>query len=77
MHVSAGEMKGIRTNPSSLHLSHQSIVDISPPDIACRRLENWGAIQADIVRVTRRETFEYGFQARRHLLIALRTGRTT
>jgi AraC family transcriptional regulator len=47
-----------------------SIVEISPPDIARRRLANWGAIQADTVKVTRRETFEYGFQARRHLLIA-------
>jgi AraC family transcriptional regulator len=46
-----------------------SIVEISPPDIARRRLANWGAIQADAVKVTRRETFEYGFQARRHLLI--------
>lgn len=47
-----------------------SIVKISPPDIARRRQTNWGAIQADTVNVTRRETFEYGFQARRHLLIA-------
>ena len=47
-----------------------SIVEIFPPDIARRRLANWGAIQADTVKVTRRETFEYGFQARRHLLIA-------
>jgi AraC family transcriptional regulator len=46
-----------------------SIVEISPPDIARRRLANWGAIQADAVNVTRRETFEYGFQARRHLLV--------
>ncbi len=49
--------------------SAPSIVEISPPDIARRRLTNWGAIQADAVKVTRRETFEYGFQARRHLLI--------
>jgi AraC family transcriptional regulator len=47
-----------------------SIVKISPSDIARRRLMNWGALQADAVKVTRRETFEYGFQARRHLLIA-------
>ncbi|SDT50120.1 AraC family transcriptional regulator [Bradyrhizobium canariense] len=47
-----------------------SIVEISPPDIARRRLAHWGSIQADNVRITRRETFEYGFQARRHLLIA-------
>jgi AraC family transcriptional regulator len=47
-----------------------SIVEISPPDIALRRLTNWGAVQADAVKVTRRETYEYGFQARRHLLVA-------
>jgi AraC family transcriptional regulator len=46
------------------------IVEISPPDIARRRLADWGAIQADNVEVTRRETFEDRFQARRHLLIA-------
>jgi len=47
-----------------------SIVGISPPDIARRQLTNWSAIQADKVDVTRRETYEYGFQAQRHLLIA-------
>jgi AraC family transcriptional regulator len=46
------------------------IVEIYPSDIARRRLTNWGTIQADNVRVTRRETFENGFQAQRHLLIA-------
>jgi AraC family transcriptional regulator len=60
-------MRGIGTAgiPSSL-----PIVEISPPDIVRRRLTNWGTIQADNVRVTRRETFEDGFQAQRHLLIA-------
>ena len=57
-------------NPSDLGSSHRSIVEISPPDIAYRRLAHWGAMQADTVKVTRRGTFEYGFQARRHLLIA-------
>jgi AraC family transcriptional regulator len=66
----AERMKGIGISRSGLHSSHRSVVEISPPDIACRRLENWGAIQADTVKVTRRRTFEYGFQARRHLLIA-------
>jgi AraC family transcriptional regulator len=66
----AEEMKGIDINPSSLHSSHRSVVEITPPDIARRRLENWGAIQADTVEVIRRGTFEYRFQARRHLLIA-------
>jgi len=46
------------------------IVAISPSDIARRRTTNWGPIQADAVKMTRRETFEYAFQARRHLLIA-------
>jgi AraC family transcriptional regulator len=69
MHMPA-ETRGIGINHSALHSPHQSIVEISPPDIACRRLENWGAFQADIVKVTRREPFDYSFQARRHLLIA-------
>ena len=56
-------LPGFRSSP-------RSIVEISPPDIARRQLANWGAIQADTVKVTRRETFEYGFQARRHLLVA-------
>ena len=60
----------IRTGLSGARSSPPSIVEISPPDIARRRLAHWGAIQADNVRITRRETFEYGFQARRHLLIA-------
>jgi AraC family transcriptional regulator len=46
------------------------IVEISPPDIARRQLANWGRIQAENVQITRRETFEDGFQAQRHLLIA-------
>jgi AraC family transcriptional regulator len=66
----AERMKGIGISRSGLYSSHRSVVEFSPPDIACRRLENWGAIQADTVKVTRRRTFEYGFQARRHLLIA-------
>jgi AraC family transcriptional regulator len=46
------------------------IVRISPTDIAFRRLANWGPLQAEAVKIIRRETFEYGFKARRHLLIA-------
>jgi AraC family transcriptional regulator len=63
-------MRDIGIGLSGFTSSPASIVEISPPDIAHRRLTNWGAIQADTVAVTRRETFEYGFQARRHLLIA-------
>jgi AraC family transcriptional regulator len=51
-------------------ISTPLIVRITPPDIAHRRLAHWGAIEADNVGITRRETFEYGFHARRHLLIA-------
>jgi AraC family transcriptional regulator len=70
MRMSVGRMGDSSINPSGFHSSRRSIVEISPPDIARRRLANWGAIQADTVKVTRRGTFEYGFQARRHLLIA-------
>ena len=56
----------LRGTPSS---PPPPIVEISPPNIARRRLANWGAVQADAVRVTRRETFEYGFRDRRHLLV--------
>ena len=70
MRVSAESTRGIGVNSSDFHSSHRSIVQFSPPDIARRRIANWGAIQADTVKVTRRGTFEYGFQARRHLLIA-------
>jgi AraC family transcriptional regulator len=70
MRVSTERLSDIGANRSSFRSSFPSIVEISPPDIAHRRLANWGAIQADTVKVARRETFEYGFQARRHLLIA-------
>jgi AraC family transcriptional regulator len=70
MHVSAERLSDTGIKPTSFRSSLPSIVDISPPDIARRRLANWGAIQADTVKITRRETFEYGFQAPRHLLIA-------
>ena len=58
-------VSGIGVSPSPLR-----IVELFPPDIACRQLSSWGWIQADNVRVTRRETFADGFQAQRHLLIA-------
>lgn len=74
MRLSVEGMGDIGINPSGLHSSHRSIVEISPSDIARRRLANWGAIQADMVKATRRGTFEYGFQARRHLLIAHERG---
>src|SRR6202048_2663929 len=63
-------MNDIGISLSVFRSASPSIVEISPPDIARRQSANWGAIQADTVRVTRRETFEYGFQAQRHLLIA-------
>src|ERR1700677_4718991 len=68
MRPSAEGMKGISIHPSGFRTTHR--VEISPPDIARRQLANWGAIQADAVKVTRRRTFEYRFQARQHLLIA-------
>jgi AraC family transcriptional regulator len=70
MHVLAERLNDNGMNLSGSRSSLPSIVEISPPDIARRRLANWGAIQADTVKITRRETFECRFQARRHLLIA-------
>jgi AraC family transcriptional regulator len=70
MHVSAEGLSGIGVKPSGFRSALPPIVDISPPDIARRRLANWGAIQVDTVKITRRERFECGFQAQRHLLIA-------
>jgi AraC family transcriptional regulator len=70
MRVSGEGISDIGINLSGFRASSQSIVSFSPPDIVSRRLANWGAIQGDTVKVTRRETFECGFQARRHLLIA-------
>lgn len=67
-------MRDIGTNLSGFHYLRPPLVEISPPDIACRRQTNWGAIQADAVTVIRRETFEYGFKAKRHLLIAHERG---
>src|SRR3984893_15737513 len=63
-------MGDIGIDLSGFHSSAPLVVEISPPDIALRRLASWGAIQADNVKIARRETYEYGFQAQRHLLIA-------
>jgi len=70
MRVSEEGTRDIGIRPSDFHRSHRPIVEISPPDIARRRLASWRAIQADTVKVIRRGSLEYGFQARRHLLIA-------
>jgi len=64
----------IGANRPGFRTSSRSIVEISPADIVRRRLANWGAIQGDRVTFTRPETFEYGFQAPRHLLIAYERG---
>jgi hypothetical protein len=54
---------------SSVKGSAQSIVRITPPDIARRHLTTLDGIQADAVEVIRREPFEYGFKAPCHMLI--------
>jgi AraC family transcriptional regulator len=70
MRVSTERLSDIGINPSGFRSPPLPIVAISPPDIARRRLADWGAIQAESVTITRREHFECGFHARRHLLIA-------
>src|SRR5260221_6873531 len=54
---------------SSVKGSAQSIVRISPPDIARRHLTTLDGIQADAVEIIRREPYEYGFKAPCHMLI--------
>jgi AraC-like DNA-binding protein len=46
-----------------------AIVSIAPSDIARRQIATWTGIQAEAVELTRREPFEYGYQAPSHLLI--------
>jgi AraC family transcriptional regulator len=54
---------------SSVKGSAQSIVRITPPDIARRHVTTLDAIQVDAVEVIRREPYEYGFKASCHMLI--------
>src|SRR5262245_11908373 len=61
--ASAGAVSAAVPAPAS------SLVRFTPSDIARRHLTGWNAIQADAVEVVRREPFEYGFRAPRHLLI--------
>jgi len=46
------------------------VVDFSPPEIVRRRSATWSGVQVETVQVMRHTPFEYGFQARCHLLIA-------
>jgi AraC family transcriptional regulator len=45
------------------------VVQIAPADIARRQVATWNGLQTEAVELTRREPFEYGFQARCHLLV--------
>jgi len=51
-------------------LEARSIVDFSPPEIVRRHSATWSGVQVETVQVMRHTPFEYGFQARCHLLIA-------
>ena len=66
--VSAGGAWAVVPGPAS------SLVRFTPSDIARRHLATWNAIQTDAVEVLRREPFEYGFRAPRHLLIVSERG---
>jgi AraC family transcriptional regulator len=69
-HLQATIMNDIGVSLAGFSPGAAAIVTISPSDIVQRSLANWGALQADAVQVTRRKTFEYRFQDRRHLLVA-------
>jgi len=45
------------------------VVQFSPPDIARRHIATFNGMQTDAVHVVRREPYEYGYTATRHLLI--------
>ena len=49
---------------------HTPVVAFSPPSIVKRQTARWRGLQAEILRVTEPEPFEYGFRAPAHLLIA-------
>ena len=51
-------------------LEARSVVDFSPPEIVRRHSATWSGVQVETVQVMRHTPFEYGFQARCHLLIA-------
>src|SRR6266481_2076867 len=51
-------------------LEARSVVDFSPPEIVKRHSATWSGVQVETVQVMRHTPFEYGFQARCHLLIA-------
>ena len=55
---------------TNLRSSPASIVEITPANLALRQLANWDVIQVDTVKFLRRQAFEYGYQAPRHLLVA-------
>jgi AraC family transcriptional regulator len=54
---------------SSVKGPAQSIVRITPPDIARRHVTTLDTIQVDAVEVIRREPYEYEFKASCHMLI--------
>ena len=59
-------MSELDTSPAGIP---SPVVGFSPPDITRRHLATWNGLQADAVEVVRREPFEYGYRAARHLLI--------
>src|SRR5882672_9864678 len=52
------------------HFESRPLVNISPPEIAKRRSTTWSGFRGETVQIMRHTPFEYGFQARCHLLIA-------
>jgi AraC family transcriptional regulator len=52
------------------NLESRSIVDISPPEIVRRHSTAWSGVHVETVQVMRHTSFEYGFRAPCHLLIA-------
>jgi AraC family transcriptional regulator len=50
------------------------VVEISPADVVKRRAVTWNGMAAEIVQATRRESSEYCFRGKRHLLAVYEQG---
>ncbi len=52
------------------HTAEPQVLDLTPPEIARRRLMVWNGMHADTVQVVRHEPFEFSYRGPFHLLIA-------
>jgi AraC family transcriptional regulator len=49
-------------------------VDFSPSEVVRHQTADWGSVQVETIQIIHREYFEYSFNQRRHLLVAVEQG---